>query len=633
LGLAWSQQGGLGGEVLSFQGTLPIYVDPVVPPQLRAGDRLRLPVQVVNTTGEALRADLRVSVEGAARADARGQVSVPANGSVVQAVDVVANGSGEARLSASLAGRDALIRTVNVLPTGRPLELGRGGTLASARSFPLSGPADLDPESACIRLVVVPGALALLRSELAEATSRGGVADDAASLLLTARAPALLAALGADVDQDALRNTRLIATQRVIRHARSPDPGTAALLAQAALAWPDEPLLQRLGQRLADQLAAEQRPDGTFGGGHAWTLQQVLVATAEGTAAVRATPNGRGDIARTDKNRQAAVQLRAAAAFERHAGHIDDPYTAASVLVSGAVNGELRTRLVKVVTDAVRPNPDGSRSVPVPDDVLRPDGNRPSEAEVTALAVLALAGTDAPDWLPDLGAWLLGAWRPGAGWGDGRANLVGLGAVSALFDDPLPPDVRIVVTMDGQPVTEGRISGDQRGAVLVLDAPAPGARGTHTWGVEAVPPVPGLGFRLDLRTWVPWEKSPVAHGLELQASTPSGLAVGRTSTVELQAAAPARTAFTVRQELPAGVQVVESSLEALVSAGSITAWRTADGEVELDGNPLVEGQVFAARYEVVPTLAGTLSSGPSRISPKGRSDLAVVLPPVRWTVQ
>ena len=109
--------------------------------------------------------------------------------------------------------------------------------------------------------------------------------------------------------------------------------------------------------------------------------------------------------------------------------------------------------------------------------------------------------------------------------------------------------------------------------------------------------------------------------------------VGRTATVDLQASAPARTAFTVRQELPAGVQVVETSLEALVAAGTITAWRTADGEVEVDGAPLVEGQVFSARYEVVPTLSGSLSSGPSRISPKDRSDLAVVLPPTRWTVQ
>ncbi len=81
--------------------------------------------------------------------------------------------------------------------------------------------------------------------------------------------------------------------QRLLRSARSPNVPTAALVAQAALSHPDNPVLSRLGERLAAQVAQAQRPDGTCQGEDGWTLQRLLVATADCALAVRAATSSR----------------------------------------------------------------------------------------------------------------------------------------------------------------------------------------------------------------------------------------------------------------------------------------------------------------------------------------------------
>src|SRR6185503_1254481 len=102
------------------------------------------------------------------------------------------------------------------------------------------------------------------RAELAATGGRGGVAEDAYTLLLAGRAPALLAALGDQADPEALRQLSLLGAQRAVRHARTLDVTRATLLAEAALTHPDNPVLTRLGERSAAWLAEHQRPDGTF---------------------------------------------------------------------------------------------------------------------------------------------------------------------------------------------------------------------------------------------------------------------------------------------------------------------------------------------------------------------------------
>ena len=625
LALAHSRTGAQGGSVTSFLSTLPVYVDLVVPDALMRGDRVRLPVQLVNTTDKPVATALTVSATNATVTAAGGARTIPAQGSLVEYVTLTADRPGTIELKVGLRGGDAVLRTIAVLPLGKPEVITRSGTLAAPRTMTITGPAGADPATDRVRLQAFPGALALLRSELAVSTARAGVADDAYALLLGGRATALLSALGDKADPDALRRLAIVGTQRAVRHARALDLDRAALLTEAALAHPESPVLVRLGERAAAYLAQAQRPDGTFGGADGWTLQRVLVTTAEATravAAASATP--------ADRQRARGIAIRAAGVFERYDGQINDPYTAAALLVSGAVQGAQADRLRTKVREAVAAGADGARHLVVGEGVVRPDGRAPSMAEATALAALALTGDPkASAILPDLGATLLGAYDPYRGWGDGRANLVCMRAVIELFKQPIASAVTITLSMDGVPVTSGVLAADKLREVLTLEAPAPGLAGEHVWELKAEPAVPGLGYALALRSWVPWPTGARAAGLELAAPPTFAARVGKPTAIALRAVAPSGLPLRLRYGLPAGVQADSPSLEALVSAGTITRFVAADGSVELEIAALDPGETFDATFRVIPTLAGRLHGPASSIA---GGTTTVHVPPTTWTI-
>jgi hypothetical protein len=628
LALGHSRSGAQAGAVTSFAGTLPTYVDPVMPAFLRTGDAVRLPVQVVNTTGAAVEQSLKLTAEGAVVEGASSRtVRVPAQGSVVEYVTLKATQPGPVSVRATLGGTDEVVRGFDVMPTGRPVGQTRGGSLGAPRTLTLEGPAEVEAGSERVRLLVYPGALGVLRAELSAAGGRGGVAEDAYALLLAGRAPALLQTLGETADAEALKALSSVVGQRVLRVGRSPDVPTAALLAQAALTHAENPVLWRLGERLAAQVANAQRPDGTCQGADGWTLQRLLVATADCAQAVRAaTMASKGGAQRT-----AAFTARATGAFERNLSRVQDGYTAAALLASGMVTGSLQETLRTKVRESLKKREDGAAYLPVEPGVVRGDGTVPSEVEATALAVLALAGdTKAP--MADLGTSLLAGYQPGFGWGDGRANLLGLQAAMALFSKPLPTQVRVVLERDGKVVTEGTFDAKALRDVLALEAAATGSSGAHAWTVRAEPAVPGLGFSLSLNAYVPW-KAEKGQGLELAVKAPAEAKVGQPVEVTLQAATPAGMALKLRYALPSGAQVDMQSLERLETEDKVSSYEVEDGALTLSLPPRGPGELFQATFRVVPTLAGTLQGGASSLFPVERPDLVSYVPPSTWTVR
>lgn len=628
LALAHSRSGAQAGAVTSFAGTLPTYVDPVLPPFLRAGDTVRLPVQVVNTTDKEVVAALKVDVQGAQVEAGSRTVKVPARGSAVELVTVKAQGAGPVTVRATLGGADAVVRDFDVWATGQPVVETRGGSLAAPRTLSLSVPADAQAGSERVRLQVYPGALGVVRSELASVERRpSDVASDAYALLLAGQAPALLQALGETPDAEALKALAQVAGQRALRAARAPSVEVATRLAEGALAHPGNPVLARLGERLVEQVAKAQRPDGTCQGGEGWPLQRLLVATADCARTVRAAVG-------TDAGRQraSAFTARSAGVFERYLPQVKDGYTAAVLLAEGAVTGGVADALRTRVREALKQGADGTASLSVEPGTVRADGEEPSVAEATAMAVLALQG-DAKAPLADLGAFLLARYSPGQGWGDGQANRVGLRAALVLFKAPLPSQVRVTLERDGKVVTEGTYDAKALREVLALEAAAPGSAGTHAWTVRAEPAVPGLGFSLALAATVPW-KNEAKGGLELAVDGPKEARVGQLAEMRVVVGAPAFMPLVFQQELPAGVQVDPASLEALVSSGRIASWEVQDGLLSLRIAPRTEGAApVQVAFRVLPTLAGTLQAGASRLDVPGRPGVTSLLPPTTWAVR
>ena len=626
LALAHSRQGSQAGSVASFLGTLPTYVEPVTPPFLYAGDSVRLPIQVVNTTDGEITTSLAYAISGATLSSTGGAVKVPAGGNALQYVTLSTTRPGTASFKATLGSTDAIEKSIELKPAGRRELVSKAGTLAAPRTFSLSGPSNPLPGTEAVRLRVYPGALGLIRNELSAAPGRGGVAEDAYLLQLLGQAPALLNALGAKADEPVIRDLSILATQRVMQYARSPSVDTATLLTEAALAHPQNPVLARLGERLALQVAQQQRADGTCQGANGWTLQRLLVTTSDCVRAARAsmeTPAAR--------QRATAVTLKASGAFERNAARVNDGYTAAAILASGAITGGVGDSLRKLVLEKLAESSDGGKYLPVDLGVVRADGVAPTTYEATAMAILALQDVkDAP--LADLGTYLLSGYSSYSGWGDGRANLVALRAAVRLFKDPVPPGVKITLERDGQAITTGIIDAAALQSVLSLDADATGSGGAHTWTIRAEPAVPGLGYSLQLISYAPWKDEP-GGGLELKTELPANMKVGLPADVKLTAAMPGGTPMQVELSLPAGVQADSTSLTKLVSTGSISRYETEDGLITLHLPSQSNGALWQTNVRVIATLAGTLHSGASSLQPEANAAKKKEFAPVTWRIE
>ena len=468
----------------------------------------------------------------------------------------------------------------------------------------------------------------MLEAELASAPNRGqDAASVAYALELLATGPRMIQNLGGETDDEAIRSARIVATQRAVRLARSPDLMTGTLLADPSGDHTDVPVLAGLGERLSAQLQAMQHPDGSFGGEEGgWPLQRLLVATGESAAAASSLETEVG------ARRKALVMLRAQGTVERYLARIDDPYTAAVLVASGATTGAATSKLREIVREAVVEE-DGQRRLPVPSGVVRADGSRPSEEEATARALLALQGDSEAPWLADLASTLLGSYRPGRGWGDGRTNLAVLAALAAAAPEPVRGPIEVTLTRDGDTIGRATLDLQAGQHVVVLQAGDETPGKTRTLVVSADPPAPGLTFTLTRRAWRPYDAADDRAGLDLIATLTDDVRVGDVAALELEAAAPAGLPLTIAIPLPAGVDPLPTALDSLQAGGVIAGWRSDSGALKLDVPPLSPGGRFQASVPLVATLVGDLHAAPPTLSPAHDPDHGTHADPMVWRVR
>ncbi|MBK8011159.1 MAG: hypothetical protein IPK13_07390 [Deltaproteobacteria bacterium] len=649
LALAHAKSGAQGGATTQFVGTLPTYVEPVMPSFLHAGDEIELPVQVVNTTETSVAQRLEVEISGAARATENQLLRVPPRGSAIEYIRVQANQPGEINVDAHFGGQDRVSRTIRVQSTlPASFEL-RSGTLAGPRTFEVTIPNDVEPSSARTTITVFPGALAVVRAELRAAPDRPEAADEAYALQLAGEAKKLLENLGETPDAEALRTMRIRTSQRVIRRARAPQVELVPMLLTAASAHPDDPVLSRLAARLKTQLARSQGPDGFFGGASGWSLQRLLVHTADAVRALSNTMTSPSEQAELE-----VIRLRAGGAFERNAAQIRDGYTAAAVLSSGARLGGLETKLHETLAASIKDVEGGKKQLHVEDGVERGDGRQPSAVEASALAILALEGKTASastgsadgagaaggagaiaDITADLADMVLGAYRAGAGFGDGRANMLGLRALLLAFRTPIPDRIEISAFLDDQPLASTTLRGDRRKDVAILSAATPTAGGEHRWRLEASPPVPGLGFTMSIETHrlgtaPASEASARDKAVSLLVSAAGPLKVAESQMITVRAVAPARSALTIECFLPSGLVPSTRSLEQLVTAGVLNRFELRETGPILFASTGSSPE-FEASFLVTPKFSGRLNTGTSRLLIAGTP--VAVSAPAPWAIQ
>jgi hypothetical protein len=611
LGLAHSRDGSQAGAVHTFDSRLPVFIDPVVPAFLMAGDTLALPVQVMNSTDAALSLAVQAAGEGGLSGAGQIGLDLGAMDSDVATVRLTASSAGVGRVRArvdSSAGFDEAVRELPILPVGRPVQASRGGTLAGARTFQMATPAGADPSTQALTVQVYPGALAVLQAEVERLQGGARPEDGAYGFALSSQMNSLATASGVEVDPGVLRGLRVVAWQRVARASRSPDAGQASDLLSAMGGVRDHTLAEALRPRLVRVVLDGQRGDGTWARQDRATLQAVLVQTAW---AARALPK-----------EEEGPRLRAGGAIERYAPQVDDAYTAAVLLASGVIRAGAAEKMRAIVLEGVDVASDGRRSVRVPAGVLNPWGYRPSRTEMLAWTALALADRTELDWRFDLVAELMASYDATWGFGAGVADSLALDAI-AVGLPALQEPVSVVLTVNGEERARAALDPKQPRVPAILAASIVGDEADIR--LEAVPPVPGLAFVSTLDSWVAWTGTELLPGVEVEVAL-SPLRAGATGSLQLVLSAPSNASVVVEQGIPAGCTVDEVSL---MASGQLTAATVLDDRIRLTTRPFQAGEVMTLIVPVQPAYAGTFSTGP--LSLKQGAD-RVDLAPLEWRV-
>ncbi len=603
LALAHDRRGQQAGVEHRFVGTLPVYVDPVVPGWLYAGDRVVVPAQAINTTGDRLDAELTIRASGAASGSAGGPLSLSPGGSAVRDLPMNVTGAGMATVSARLSaagGGDAAERTILVHPEGRPVLTTRGGALTGERSLSLRAPDGADRTTERMEVVVFPGPLAVVQAELERLA--GGPADGAYAFAVAGQAEALADAVGVELDRDVLRRLRILAWQRVVRATRSPSAADAADLLLGMHGVTGHELAEQRVRILERALQQGQRADGSWSRMPRATVQRVVVETA---LAARVLPED-----------ATGPRLRAQGALERLLPEVDDAYTAAVVLGSGLVPEDDAEALRALVTDALVER-NGQITLPVPADVVNAWGVRPSSSEMLAVGALALDG----EAQGDLVAALMQRWSAVYGFGAGRADPLALEAIVAALPTH-DGEVTVALNLDGARAAQATIDPSQPGVPAVLTA---SARGAEKLTLTAEPKVPGLTFVATRRSWVPWGQGQGIAGIDVAVDL-GAPRVGQEGVVSLSVSAPKGVAVTIEQGLPAGSSVDALALRLLDTVASA---EVRPDRVRFTTRPLGAGEVLEVPIRVTPAFAGRFATVPLKVEAGGKEAL---VEPKRWTV-
>ena len=605
LGLAHDRAGRQAGALASFASTLPLYLDAPAPPDLRVGDQLRLPLQVVNNRDQGWSGRIEARVEGAAaRGVLAGGLSLEGRASALRYLPVEALRPGLASIEAQLGSADAVKRPLRVAPLGRPLRRVHSGALAGSQELSLSAPEGALPGASGLELVVYPGPLSLLQAELGRAASLPArLSDQLYAYALSGAGQQLAQRLGVEADEVALRRLRLQAWQALVRRTRAPSV-SEALLVLSGLQSVQDPMAAALRERLSAQLAQAQSPDGSFAGswgGRQTSLERGLVFSAEA--------------ARLAGESQPLLLRRAEGFVARHVDEVRDPYTAAVLLAAGLPDPERREPLRQLLRSAAVRQENGGAWIEPGSRSRRWDGSAPRTLETTACAVAALAQDPQSEALvQELGSALLGSYRPRSGFGDGVTGLAALRALSTLVPESLPESVQVRLWLEEQLILDEQLRLAAGHVPIVAQAALRHQPGSQSCRLQVEPAVPGLAYALTEEHWVPPEPQGSEDAFSLLLEQPDAVRVGEKAELALSAAVPGGAAFRILLELPAGLEAERAGLERLVSQDTLLGYELERGQLTLRAPAQRAGASFRVQLQAVPTLAGRFHWGQAVLS-------------------
>ncbi|WP_182869191.1 MG2 domain-containing protein [Rhodopirellula sp. JC639] len=477
---AHSSDGRLGSGGGAVVTELPIQVEPKLPLEVTGGDRIDLPVGLVNATDQDGALDVRVALDeslSAARDSALTSIVAGERRTEVFSIDV-SNAAkptdAKIRVSATLQGgtlADQVERSVRIVPEGFPFEVTASGSLTKSASLSAELPESIVAGSLSARLEFFPSTRSQLSAGLESILREphGCFEQASASNYPNVMAFQLLQLEGA-VDEAAKRRTVSL-LRRGYRKLTSyecstlgyewfgNDPGHEALSAFGLMQFSEMARVIDIDRDMLDRtrewLLSRRDGKGGFQRNprhlHVWSVQQEVV-NAYLLWALSQSDVAAGDASRTEQ--QLSDELDA---IQRMAAATDDAYLIAlSAITLANVD---RTDAANTLLDrlAELQNDDGSF---VGRTTITQSGGISRTVETTSLAILALTRSeDHQDRARKAAAWLIDH-RQGGGFGSTQATVLALKALIAVHDQMVAGEGGSVdVLIDGEVIETVRWEG------------------------------------------------------------------------------------------------------------------------------------------------------------------------------
>ena len=617
---------------LGFADTLvevrrPFYIEPKLPLEVTAGDRIRVPVALVNGSAEDLDLTLRVTAgEGldAAALEAKGLRRLTADERGLMHVPLTVGAfSGETTLQ--ISGRsgpfaDDVIRTLRVVPRGFPIEVSFGGRLEGSATHTLQIPEKLDASSLRTTAVVFPSPLASLVAAL-EALLREpyGCFEQASSstypnimvmqYLQTHHGvdPALVARASDLLDKGYKKLSGYECTKKGYEWFGS-DPGHEALTAYGLMEFTDMaqvyPVDDSMVARTRDWLLARRDGKGGFQR-NAKALDTFGRAPQDITDAYITWALTESGVEGIEKE-IAAVRKAALAS--------DDPYLlalAANVLfnVEDEAAGSVAKRLAERQEETGRLV--GTRTS------ITGSGGDSLAIETSSLAVLAwLRSPEHTAHTERAMGWLLERCKAGR-FGATQATILALRAINAYDAAHAVPKKAgaVLLVVDGEVIDERAFSADRQGPIELPAFAELLTPGEHTVELRMV-----NGSPMPYAITVSYHSDQPASASDCSVRLKTSLAkatVAEGQTVEVAVSVSNVTdkglpMCTAIVGLPGGLEARTDQLKELVSAGTIGAFETRGREVILYWRDMAPKASVELHLEVVAAVPGQYTGPASR---------------------
>ncbi|QDV86007.1 MG2 domain-containing protein [Planctomycetes bacterium TBK1r] len=641
---AHSTDGRLGSGGGAVVTEIPIQVEPKLPLEVTGGDRIDLPVGLVNATDQDGAFEVQLQLDPAFTATRRsGLTSVAAGDRTTEifslnVTEPAKPTEAKVRVSATLSGStfaDQVERSVRIVPDGFPFDVSQSGSLSKSASLSSNLPDSVVPGSLSAVMEFFPSPRSQLSAGLESILREphGCFEQASASNYPNVMAFQLLQLEGVVDDRAERRTVSLL--RRGYRKLTSyecstlgyewfgNDPGHEALSAFGLMQFSEMAKMididREMLSRTRNWLLSRRDGKGGFKRNprhlHVWSVQQEVV-NAYLLWALSQADWAAGDASATASELSAELD-----AMQRVAESSDDPYLIALSAITLANVGRDRQAATLLDRLVELQNTDGSF---IGKTTITQSGGISRTVETTALAILALARNDNHRGVAQKAATWLIENRRGGGFGSTQATVLALKALIAMHDQMVGGDGGSVdVLVDGEVVETVRWDGRPAEGVTWQMTPAmidafvsdPTTRLTLRSSDAANLP---FTLRFTGRTTSPSSdpECPIAMKLSFagqsdQANVQSGDAIDVIAEVNnvTNTGCPMTVAVV---GLPGGLEPVIESLEKLRESGEIDFYELRGREVILYWRTFAPTESKRIPIACVAQIAGKYTGPPSR---------------------